>query len=78
MVNKSPTLRSCYKYYDNVVNLVKFVKGNTNYVLIDFQKTASILYYVNVRCVSVHHKNLCNDDGVIDHTEHEPPPIIDQ
>ena len=28
-VNKSPTLRSWYKYDDDIVNSVKFVKGNT-------------------------------------------------
>jgi hypothetical protein len=43
-VNKSPTLRSWYKYDDDIVNLVKFVKGNTNSVPMDFQKTASILF----------------------------------
>jgi hypothetical protein len=41
-VNKSPTLGSWYKYDSDIVNLVKFVKGNTNSVLMDFQKTASI------------------------------------
>jgi ubiquitin C-terminal hydrolase len=35
-VDKSPTLRSWYKYDDNIVNLVKFVKRNTNSVLMDF------------------------------------------
>jgi hypothetical protein len=44
----------------------------------DFQKTASILFYVDVRYVSVCHNNLCNDDEVIDHTGYEHPPIIDQ
>jgi hypothetical protein len=48
-VNKRPTLRSWYKYDNNISNLVKFVKGNTNSVLMDFQKTASILFYVDVR-----------------------------
>ncbi len=51
MVSKSPTLQNWYKYDNNNVNLVKFVKGNTNSVLMDFQKTASILFYVNVRYV---------------------------
>ncbi len=40
-VSKSPKLGSWYKYDNNNVNLVKFVKGNTNSVLMDFQKTAS-------------------------------------
>jgi hypothetical protein len=35
-VNKSPTLSSWYKYDDNIVNLVKFVKRNINSVLMDF------------------------------------------
>jgi hypothetical protein len=56
-----------YKYDDDNVNLVKFVKGNKNFVLMDFQKTASILFYVNVRYVYVHYNNLHNDDEVIDH-----------
>jgi hypothetical protein len=77
-VNKSPTLRCWYKYDDNIVNLVKFVKGNTNSVPMDFQKTASILFYTNVRYVSVCHNNLCNDDEVIDCMGHKHPPIIDQ
>ncbi len=54
-VNKSPTSRSWYKYDNDIVNLVRFVKGNTNSVLMDFQKTASILFYNNVRYVSVCH-----------------------
>jgi hypothetical protein len=68
MVSKSPTLQNWYKYDDNNVNLVKFVKGNTKSVLIDFQKIASILFYVNVRYVSVCYNNLCNDNEVIDRT----------
>ncbi len=47
-VNKSPTLRSWCKHDYNIVNLVKFVKRNPTSVLIDFQKTASILLYVDV------------------------------
>ncbi len=43
-VSKSPTSGSWYKYDDDNVNLVKFVKGNNNSVLVDFQKTASILF----------------------------------
>jgi hypothetical protein len=35
-VNNSPTLGSWYKYDDNVINLVKFVKGNTNSILMNF------------------------------------------
>jgi hypothetical protein len=58
--------------------MVKFVKGNTNSVLMDFQKTASILFYVDVRYVSVCHNNLCNDNEVIDRTGHKRPPIIVQ
>ncbi len=59
--NKSPMSGSWYKYDDNSVNLVKFVKGT---MLIDFQKTASILFYVDVRYVSVCYNNLCNEDEV--------------
>jgi hypothetical protein len=77
-VNKSPTLRSWYKYDNNIVNLVKFVKGNTNSVLMDFQKTASILFFVDVKYVSIHHNKLCNNDEVIDITGHDRPPVIDQ
>jgi hypothetical protein len=43
-VNKSPTLRSWYKYDNDIINLVNFMKENTNSVLMDFQKTASILF----------------------------------
>jgi hypothetical protein len=77
-VNKSPTSQNWYKYDDNIVNLVKFMKRNTNSVLIDFQRTASILFYVDVKYVSVCHNNLCNDDEVIDITGHNSPPVIDQ
>jgi hypothetical protein len=77
-VNKSPTLRSWYKYDDNIVNLVKFVKRNTNSVLMNFQKTASISFYVDVKYVSVCHNNLCNGNEVIDITEHGIPPVVDQ
>ncbi len=48
-VNKSSILQNWYKYDDNIVDLVKFMKWNTNSVLMDFQKTASILFYVNVK-----------------------------
>jgi hypothetical protein len=68
-VSKSPTSGSWYKYDNDNVNLVKFVKGSNNSVLMDFQKTTSILFYVNLRYVSVCYNNLCNDDEVIDHTE---------
>jgi hypothetical protein len=78
VVNKSQTSRSWYKYDNNIFNLVKFMKGITNSVLMHFQKTASILFYVYVRYVSVCHNNLCNDDEVIDITGHEGPPVIDQ
>jgi hypothetical protein len=77
-VNKSPTSRSWYKYDDNIVNLVKFMKRNTNSLLVDYQKTASILFYVDVKYVSVHHNNLHNDDEVIDITGHNIPPVKDQ
>jgi hypothetical protein len=77
-VNKSPTSRSWYKYDDNIINLVKFVKGNTNSVLMDFQKTASILFYVNVKYVSICHNNLRNNNEVIDITGPDCPPVIDQ
>ncbi len=77
-VNKSPTSRSWYKYDSNIANLLKFMKGNTNSVLMDFQKTASILFYVDVKYVSICHNNLCNGDEVIDITGHDRPPVIDQ
>jgi hypothetical protein len=77
-VNKSPPSRSWYKCDHNILNLVKFVKRNTNSVLLDFQKTASILFYINVKYVSVCHNNLCNDDEVIAIMEHNIPPVIDQ
>ncbi len=77
-VNKSPTSRSWFKYVDDIVNFVKSVKGNTNSMLMDFQKTASILFYVNVKYVSVCHNNLCNNDEVIDIMGHDCPPVIDQ
>jgi hypothetical protein len=44
----------------------------------DFQKTASILFYVDVKYVSVCHNNLCNNDEVIDIMGHDRPPVIDQ
>jgi hypothetical protein len=77
-VNKSPALRSWYKYDGDILDLVKFVEGNTNSVLMDFQINASILFYINVGYVSVCHNNLCNDDEVIDIMGHEHPPVIDQ
>jgi hypothetical protein len=77
-VNKSPTLKSWYKYDDDIVKLVKFMKQNTNSMLMDFQKTASILFYFDVKYVSVCHNNLHNDDEVIDITGHNRPPVIDQ
>jgi hypothetical protein len=43
-VNKSPTSKSWYKYDNNILKLVKFVKQNTNSVLMDFQKNAFILF----------------------------------
>ncbi len=58
--------------------MVKFVKGNTNSMLIDFQKTASILFYVNVKYVSVCYNNLHNNNEVIDHTRHKCSSIIVQ
>jgi hypothetical protein len=58
--------------------LVKFVKRNSNSVLMDFQKTPSILFYINVKYVSVCQHNLCNDNEVIDITRHSRPPVIDQ
>jgi hypothetical protein len=85
MVSKSPTLQNWYKYDNGNINLVKFVKGNTNSVLLDFQKTVSILFYINVRYVSVCYNNLCNNDEVIDrmgggiemiHQLHEHPPSM--
>jgi hypothetical protein len=78
VVNKSPTLNSWYKYDNNIDKLVKFVKQNTNSVLMDFQKTASILFCVDVKYVSVCHNNLCNDNEVIDIMGHNRPPVIDQ
>jgi hypothetical protein len=47
-------------------------------MLMDFQKTASILFYVNVKFVSVCYNNLHNNDEVIDIMGHDRPPIIDQ
>jgi hypothetical protein len=67
-VSKSPMLGSWYKYDNDNVNLVKFVKGNNNSKLMDFQTTSSILFYVDVRYVSVCYNSLRNDDKVIDHT----------
>jgi hypothetical protein len=78
VVNKSPTSKSWCKYDDNIIKLVKFVKQNTTSVLMDFQKTASILFYVNVKYVSVFHNNLRNDNEVIDIMGHDCPPVIDQ
>ncbi len=86
-VSKSRTSGSWYKYDNDNVNLVKFVKGNTKSVLMNFLKTASVLLYVNLRCVSVSYNNLRNDDEVIDHTgngietihqSHKHPPSIVQ
>ncbi len=77
-VNKSPTSKSWYKYDDDIIKLVNFMKQNTNSMLMDFQKTTSILFYVDVKYVSVCHNNLCNDDKVIDITGHDHPPVIDQ
>ncbi len=54
------------------------MKGNTNSLLMDFQKTASILFYFDVKYVSICHNNLCNDNEVIDRTGHACPPVIDQ
>jgi hypothetical protein len=76
-VNKSPTSKSYYNYDINIVKLVKFVKQKTNSVLMDFQKTASILFYFDVKYVSVCHNNLCNDNEVIDITGHDHPQVID-
>jgi hypothetical protein len=47
-------------------------------MLTDFQKTASILFYINVKYVSVCHNNLRNNDEAIDITGHNRPPVIDQ
>jgi hypothetical protein len=77
-VNKSPTLKSWFKCDDDIVKLVKFVKQNTNSVLMDFQKTASILFYGDVKYVYVCHNNLCNDNEVINITGHDCPSVIDQ
>jgi hypothetical protein len=49
----------------------------------DFQKTASILFYLDVRYLSVCYNSLCNNNEVVDHTgggietihqSHERPP----
>jgi hypothetical protein len=77
-VNKSPTSKSWYKYDEDIVNLVKFVKQNTNSKLMNFQKTASILVYVDVKYVSVCQHNLCTNNEIIDITGHNHPPVIDQ
>ncbi len=47
-------------------------------MLMDFQKTTSILFYVDVKYVSICHNNLCNDDEAIDIVGPNPPPVIDQ
>jgi hypothetical protein len=56
-------------------------------VLMDFQKTASILFYVDGRYVSVRYNNFHNNDEVIDctgggietiHQSHKRPPNIVQ
>jgi hypothetical protein len=54
------------------------MKWNTNYALMDLQKTASILFYIDVKYVSVCYINLCKDDEVIDITGNNRPPVIDQ
>jgi hypothetical protein len=77
-VNKSPMSGCWYKHDNGIINLVKFGKRNTNAVLMDFQRTASILFYVNVKYVSVCYNSLCNNDEVIDCTRHKRPPIIVQ
>jgi ubiquitin C-terminal hydrolase len=86
-VSKSPMLGSWYKYDNDNFNLVKFMKRINNFMLMDFQKTASILFYINVRYVSVCYNNLHNDDEVIDrtgggiemiHRLHEHPPSLVQ
>jgi hypothetical protein len=86
-VRKIPTPGSWYKYDDDNANSVKFVKGNKNSMLMDFQKTASILFYIDVRTVSVCYNNLHNNDEVIDrtgggietiHQLHKRPPGIVQ
>ncbi len=77
-VNKSPTSKSWYKYDDNIVDLVKFVKQNTNSKLMDFQKTTSILAYIDVKYVSVCQHNLCTNNEIIDITGHDRPPVINQ
>ncbi len=77
-VNKSPTSQNWYKYDNNILDLVKFVNWNTNSVLMDFQKTASILFYVNVKYASVCHNNLHNGNEVSDIMGHGRPPVLDQ
>ncbi len=44
----------------------------------DFQETASILFYVDEKYVSICHNNFRNDDEVIDIMGPDHPPIIDQ
>jgi hypothetical protein len=44
----------------------------------NFKKTASNLFYVNVRYASICYNNLCNNDEVIDRTGHKHPPSIVQ
>ncbi len=77
-VNKSPTMGSWYKYDNDIVNLVKFVKGNTNSVLMDFQKTTSVSFYINVKYVSDCYNNLHHGNEVVDLTRQERPLIIVQ
>jgi hypothetical protein len=47
-------------------------------MLMDFQRTASILFYADVKYVSICHNNLRKDDEIIDITGHNRPPVIDQ
>jgi hypothetical protein len=52
------------------------MKRKTNSISLDFQKTASILFYLNVKYVSVCYSNLCNGNEVVDLTRQECPPIV--
>jgi hypothetical protein len=47
-------------------------------MLMDFQKPASIIFYIDVKYVSVCHNNLCNNNEIFDITGHNCPPVIDQ
>jgi hypothetical protein len=83
----SKCIKSSHWYSYSNANVVhkKIVNRNNNFVLTVFQKTASILFYVNETAVSVCSNNLCTNNEVIDrmggaiedsHQSHKHPPSI--